>query len=122
MMSSSIWLDRVNQVEMGAQTFLDIYYKSFDNKDQYRRKNLQKLYMPEAVLNFRGHTYKKPENIGNFQDSLPETEHRIDGLDCQPVSGNEGDKPIDHQHSPLVCLVNVSGTVGYKKLVSAASS
>merc|ERR1711879_423491 len=111
---SAIWSERTTQCEIAASNFVDIYYKSFDNKDNHRRKNLQKLYTDNAQLNFRGHCYRSPSNIATFQDSLPETEHRIDSLDVQPLAGDLGDLPTDHQSAPLACVINVAGTVGYR--------
>lgn len=48
---------------------------------------LQKLYLDSATVVWNGNAVKGLEEIIKFYDTIPTSEHNLDSLDCQPLTG-----------------------------------
>jgi len=112
-----IWSERVTNCESAARQFVDeLYYPSYDNKGGHSRRQVNKLYSPQATLVWRGRHFKGGEQIQRFIEDLPETEHRIESYDAQPLAGAEGEKAVDLDSAPLSCQLTVTGSVQYRNV------
>ncbi|XP_052280260.1 NTF2-related export protein 2-like [Dreissena polymorpha] len=93
---------QIEEACQAAQEFSRLYYETIDKK----RHLLTKLYQDNAEAGWNGNILKGKEAILKFYDDLPSSEHKIESLDCQPMSG-----PISA--GQLYIIVKTFGTVKF---------
>eukprot|EP01006_Ploeotia_vitrea_P037237 TRINITY_DN66105_c13_g1_i2.p1 TRINITY_DN66105_c13_g1~~TRINITY_DN66105_c13_g1_i2.p1 ORF type:complete len:172 (-),score=20.82 TRINITY_DN66105_c13_g1_i2:345-803(-) len=91
-----------------AQEFITKYYKALDHPQRNTPGGMAQVvefYDGSANLVWNGHGVKhEGTQIQNLLQSLPQTNHDITSIDCQPVAGGD---------SPKLMLVEVHGIVTY---------
>ncbi|KAK9764865.1 hypothetical protein K7432_007290 [Basidiobolus ranarum] len=89
----------------GAEQFVDLYYKLYDDQ----RHLLGKFYRDNSAIVWNGNAYSGVTPFSEFYQKLPSTVHEIQAFDCHPLpftGPTEG---------PFSILVNVTGSVKYGK-------
>ncbi|XP_052720887.1 NTF2-related export protein 2-like isoform X2 [Crassostrea angulata] len=94
---------KIDQASEAGEQFAKLYYETYDKK----RHMLNKLYLDTATMVWNGNGLSGLENIQKYLEGLPVTEHRMESLDCQPIS----DKVSGGQFS---IIVKTYGTVKYQ--------
>jgi len=64
-----------------AEEFANLYHKTFDT----RRQAIGKVYQDQATLVWNGNPYKGNEEIVNFFNTLPSSDHQVEAMDTQPL-------------------------------------
>ncbi|XP_055305931.1 NTF2-related export protein-like [Sitodiplosis mosellana] len=64
-----------------AEEFIQLYYQSVDHK----RHQISRLYMDNAIAAWNGNGINGKENIQEFFQGLPATEHTASVCDVQPI-------------------------------------
>ena len=78
---------------------------------------LSKLYLDTAEALWNGNKLKGKEAITKFYEDLPTSEHKLESLDSQPVSGNY--QILFLQYSPYITQWNrTSLQKNYRKMTN----
>jgi len=83
--------NETNLALLAAQEFAKLYHDTFDK----RRQNIGKMYQEQAQIVWNGNPFNGREKIVEFFNTLPSSQHTVEGMDTQPVMGGlvgtEGD-------------------------------
>jgi len=72
---------QTNVALIAAQEFAKLYHDTFDK----RRQNIGKVYQDQARLVWNGNPFTGREEIEKFFNTLPSSQHTVEGMDTQPV-------------------------------------
>ncbi|XP_048773993.1 NTF2-related export protein 2-like isoform X2 [Ostrea edulis] len=73
---------KIDQATEAGEQFAKLYYETYDKK----RHVLHKLYLDTATMVWNGNGLSGLDNIQKYLEGLPVSEHRMESLDCQPLS------------------------------------
>ncbi|XP_011858193.1 PREDICTED: NTF2-related export protein-like isoform X1 [Vollenhovia emeryi] len=93
---------RIDQACRMAEEFTKLYYESLDK----RRYLISRMYMDSATLIWNGNGVSGKDDIQKFWTDFPTSEHTIQTLDAQPITGPE-------VATQLTFLVKIGGQVKY---------
>lgn len=93
---------KVEQACQAGQDFYRLYYDTIDKK----RHLLTKLYLDTGEATWNGNNLKGKEAILKFFEELPTTEHKVESLDCHPLSA-------EISGGQFTIIVKTYGTVKY---------
>ncbi|XP_060554371.1 NTF2-related export protein 2-like isoform X1 [Ruditapes philippinarum] len=93
---------KVEQACQAGEEFSKLYYDTIDKK----RHLLTKLYQDSGEATWNGNNLKGKEAILKFFTDLPTSEHKVESLDCHPLSGSISGGQI-------TIIVKTYGTVKY---------
>ncbi|XP_048773994.1 NTF2-related export protein 2-like isoform X4 [Ostrea edulis] len=105
---------KIDQATEAGEQFAKLYYETYDKK----RHVLHKLYLDTATMVWNGNGLSGLDNIQKYLEGLPVSEHRMESLDCQPlsdwtyygmVSGPSGQDTDETVNSRILQLDKVSG-------------
>ncbi|KAM3720286.1 NTF2-related export protein [Dirofilaria immitis] len=75
---------------IAAKKFTDLFYDAVDRK----RNKMNFLYADGAILVWNGNAIRGVEVIAKFYDSLPNSTHTLESLDCQYIDSSDQARPL----------------------------
>lgn len=96
--------EKTEDAEAAAQQLCDSYYEFIDKK----RHQIHRMYAESAILVYNGKKCKSQEEIKKTLTGVPDSNHRIESLDVQPVADSMTD-------GKLSFLIGANGSVKFGK-------
>ncbi|KAL1921639.1 uncharacterized protein VTP21DRAFT_10281 [Calcarisporiella thermophila] len=87
----------------GAEQFVELYYRLYDNQ----RGLVNKFYRDDSAILWNGNAYSGVTPFSDFLVKLPSTSHEVNTFDCHPIISS-----INAQGTSSIVVI-VNGSVKY---------